>query len=293
MFVLLGVFVGVVYASTEVPSPDSISNAQTTILYYSDGRTEMARLGDENRTNVTLDRDLRARPERGAGRGEPQLLHRPGHQLHRHHPGGLEQRHRRLDPGWLDDHPAVRQERLPDGGPDVQPQVPGAVPGDQAGQQLHQGTDPRELPEHHLLRPRRLRHRGGGQHLLRCARLRAHRAAGRRPRRPDPEPIALRPRGERRGRAGPLGPRARRDGRGGLAHRRRARGVHVPGGAAQRRRLVAGHPERPRGPHRASARSTSCAARATPTSSSTPVACGSRRRWRRAGRTSRSDASPT
>lgn len=55
MLVLLGVFVGVVYASTEVPSPDSISNAQTTVVYYSDGRTEMARLGDENRTNVTLD----------------------------------------------------------------------------------------------------------------------------------------------------------------------------------------------------------------------------------------------
>ena len=55
MLVLLGVFVGVVYASTEVPSPDSISNAQTTVVYYSDGTTEMARLGDENRTNVTLD----------------------------------------------------------------------------------------------------------------------------------------------------------------------------------------------------------------------------------------------
>ena len=55
MLVLLGVFVGVVYASTEVPSPDSISNAQTTVVYYSDGATEMARLGDENRTNVTLD----------------------------------------------------------------------------------------------------------------------------------------------------------------------------------------------------------------------------------------------
>jgi membrane peptidoglycan carboxypeptidase len=54
MIVLLGVFVGVVYASTEVPSPDSISNAQTTVVYYSDGTTEMARLGDENRTNVTL-----------------------------------------------------------------------------------------------------------------------------------------------------------------------------------------------------------------------------------------------
>ena len=55
MLVLLGVFVGVVYASTEVPSPDSITNAQTTVIYYSDGTTEMARLGDENRTNVTLD----------------------------------------------------------------------------------------------------------------------------------------------------------------------------------------------------------------------------------------------
>jgi membrane peptidoglycan carboxypeptidase len=55
MLVLLGVFVGVVYASTEVPSPDSITSAQTTVVYYSDGTTEMARLGDENRTNVALD----------------------------------------------------------------------------------------------------------------------------------------------------------------------------------------------------------------------------------------------
>jgi len=55
MLVLLGVFVGVVYASTEVPSPDSITTSQTTVLYYSDGTTEMARLGDENRTNVALD----------------------------------------------------------------------------------------------------------------------------------------------------------------------------------------------------------------------------------------------
>ncbi|TFV85785.1 penicillin-binding protein [Blastococcus sp. CT_GayMR20] len=55
LFVLLGVFVGVVYASTEVPSPDSISTAQTTVIYYSDGQSEMARLGDENRTNVQLE----------------------------------------------------------------------------------------------------------------------------------------------------------------------------------------------------------------------------------------------
>ncbi|MGY1916849.1 transglycosylase domain-containing protein [Blastococcus sp. SYSU DS0973] len=54
MLALLLVFVGVVYASTEVPSPDSVSTKQTTVLYYSDGVTEMARLGDENRTNVPL-----------------------------------------------------------------------------------------------------------------------------------------------------------------------------------------------------------------------------------------------
>ncbi|WP_243737666.1 transglycosylase domain-containing protein [Blastococcus xanthinilyticus] len=55
LFALLCVFIGVVYATTEVPSPDSVSTKQTTVLYYSDGTTEMARLGDENRTNVTLD----------------------------------------------------------------------------------------------------------------------------------------------------------------------------------------------------------------------------------------------
>src|SRR3954454_11297415 len=54
--VLLGVFVGVVYASTNVPSPDSITSEQTTRIFYADGTTEMARLGDENRTNVTLDK---------------------------------------------------------------------------------------------------------------------------------------------------------------------------------------------------------------------------------------------
>ena len=179
MLVLLGVFVGVVYASTEVPSPDSITNAQTTVIYYSDGVTEMARLGDENRTNVSLDQISEPAQQRRARRREPGLLHRPGHLLHRHHPGGLEQRDRRLDAGWVDDHPAVREERDPaELRPDVRPEVPGAVPGDQAGQQLLEGPDPRELPEHHLLRPRRLRHRGGGQHLLR----RPRRAADRRSR---------------------------------------------------------------------------------------------------------------
>ena len=51
------------------------------------------------------------------------------------------------------------------------------------------------------------------------------------------------------GRPGPLGPGARRDGRGGLADRRGAGRLGVPAGAAEGR-LVARHPVRPRGPHR-------------------------------------------
>src|SRR3712207_9364841 len=43
-----------VYATTEVPDPGSVQNAQTTVVYYADGTTEMARLGAENRTNVPL-----------------------------------------------------------------------------------------------------------------------------------------------------------------------------------------------------------------------------------------------
>ncbi|KQS66832.1 transglycosylase domain-containing protein [Modestobacter sp. Leaf380] len=54
-FVLLGVFVGVVYANTTVPSLDDVAQKQLSIIYYSDGTTEMARLGEENRISVPLD----------------------------------------------------------------------------------------------------------------------------------------------------------------------------------------------------------------------------------------------
>ena len=50
------IFVGVVYATTDVPRPGDIQTDQVSIVYYSDGRTEMARLGEENRTDVPLSR---------------------------------------------------------------------------------------------------------------------------------------------------------------------------------------------------------------------------------------------
>ncbi|HVB26619.1 MAG TPA: transglycosylase domain-containing protein [Mycobacteriales bacterium] len=44
-FVLLVVLFGIGYATTSIPSPNLIASSQSTILYYSDGHTELARLG--------------------------------------------------------------------------------------------------------------------------------------------------------------------------------------------------------------------------------------------------------
>src|SRR4051794_16159865 len=53
-FVLMVLFVGIGYAVTSIPSPNSIATRQSTLLYYSDGKHVLARLGDTNRTNVSL-----------------------------------------------------------------------------------------------------------------------------------------------------------------------------------------------------------------------------------------------
>jgi membrane peptidoglycan carboxypeptidase len=51
---IVGVAVGVAYARTSIPSPSSIATAQTTTLYYSDGKTVLARIGTTTRTDVPL-----------------------------------------------------------------------------------------------------------------------------------------------------------------------------------------------------------------------------------------------
>jgi membrane peptidoglycan carboxypeptidase len=53
-FVLVGLAVGIAYARTSIPSPSSIATAQTTTLYYSDGKTVLARIGTTTRTDVPL-----------------------------------------------------------------------------------------------------------------------------------------------------------------------------------------------------------------------------------------------
>lgn len=62
LLVLLGVFLlgaaafGVAYATTDVPEPNEMANAQASIVYYSDGKTEMDRISEVggNRESVAL-----------------------------------------------------------------------------------------------------------------------------------------------------------------------------------------------------------------------------------------------
>jgi membrane peptidoglycan carboxypeptidase len=50
------VLIGIGYATTSIPNPSEFSTAQATRLYYSDGRTPLAKLGDISRVDVDLDR---------------------------------------------------------------------------------------------------------------------------------------------------------------------------------------------------------------------------------------------
>ena len=68
--------------------------------------------------------------------------------------------------GRFDADPAARQEPVPDTGAHRLAQDPGGDSRPLARAQLHQGPDPRTLPQPGLFRRRRLRRRGGGAALL-------------------------------------------------------------------------------------------------------------------------------
>ena len=56
LLIVLGVgAVAIVVATTSVPTPNELSTKQATIIYWADGRTEFARLGDSTRSSVTLE----------------------------------------------------------------------------------------------------------------------------------------------------------------------------------------------------------------------------------------------
>jgi membrane peptidoglycan carboxypeptidase len=54
-FLMLVAAVSVAYARTSIPTPNEMASAQTTVVYYHDGKSEIGRFGSQNRINVTLD----------------------------------------------------------------------------------------------------------------------------------------------------------------------------------------------------------------------------------------------
>jgi membrane peptidoglycan carboxypeptidase len=54
LFLLGATAFGVAYAATNIPQPNELANAQASIVYYADGKTEMDRFSEVNRESVPL-----------------------------------------------------------------------------------------------------------------------------------------------------------------------------------------------------------------------------------------------
>jgi membrane peptidoglycan carboxypeptidase len=54
-FLALVALLGVAYAATPIPQPNDMISAQTTIVYYDDGKTEIGRFGEQNRIIIPID----------------------------------------------------------------------------------------------------------------------------------------------------------------------------------------------------------------------------------------------
>jgi len=55
-FIVFAGAVSYAYANTTIPMPNELAQAQTTIVYYSDGKTELSRFEAQNRTSVSLEK---------------------------------------------------------------------------------------------------------------------------------------------------------------------------------------------------------------------------------------------
>jgi len=55
-FAVSFILIAIAYAATSIPNPNSFATAQATTLYYSDGKTVMARFGNTSRIDVSLDK---------------------------------------------------------------------------------------------------------------------------------------------------------------------------------------------------------------------------------------------
>ena len=220
--------------------------------------------GQRQGAHDVLRREPRLRPAvedlaGDAGRSDrhrgPPLLRARGHRLPRLRPSLAQDPHRG-HAGSVDADAAVREARPRRGGrrhqrqggrpqghrDDDRAQDRRGALRDGAGGPAHQGGDPRAVPEHRLLRRRRVRRRGRRPALLRHDRREAHAAAGGHVGRHRAEPRLAQPRQAPRARHRPPRRRAESDGQVGHDHRGRggrgqAGGLRPREGAAHEERL--------------------------------------------------------
>ena len=76
-FLALVALSAVAYATTPIPQPNELISAQTTIVYYDNGKTEIGRFGEQNRIIVAARPGARPRAEGRARRRGPHLLREP------------------------------------------------------------------------------------------------------------------------------------------------------------------------------------------------------------------------
>ena len=155
------------------------------------------------------------------GRGGPRVLRPRRRQRAQPRAGDAVELRVRLAPaGGLDDHHAGRQERLPLRPRARRPLQAAAGPlRADARAPVHQGPDPRALPEHRLLRQQRLRDPGRRRDVLRHDGRPAQLHPGRLPRRARAGAVDLRPRHQPRAQPGPIHPGARAPRRRHVHHR--------------------------------------------------------------------------
>ena len=172
------------------PTPTRTSRPRPRSSTTPTARPSSASSPSRTATSIPLRRDAAERQGRRGRRREPDLLDRQRHRPQGHPARGVQQRLGQRDPGRLDDHPAVRQDPLPHPGALLHAQGEGGDPlAEAAAPADRKERDPRGLPQHHLLRSRRLRHPGGRAGVLRQGRQgpepAGERGAGQRHQQPD------------------------------------------------------------------------------------------------------------
>ena len=158
---------GAAWVLTQIPLPPEAPQAQTTILYDATGEQLATLHGVENRFPVSIDKvPPVVTAAVVAAEDRKFFIHGGIDPLGIARATWADIRRKGVHPGRVDDHPAVRQERLRRHRLHALAQDPGGRHLGQDRAQVRQEPDPRALPEHRVLRPGRLRHPGRVQGLL-------------------------------------------------------------------------------------------------------------------------------